>query len=208
MLSRQLVIDAALELAAHEGFEALGLRAVSTKLGVTPMALYRHVGNADALLREAVSAIVVQMPVIDPGLPWSEACRSWAHEARALLASYPGTAHYILQRWFEVVPMLVQTESLLATALAHGKRGFDAVAAVNAILMYVLMRVEAERTVRRAGAVRRSLRRVRAHPEQFPALHEHLVHYELARFDEHFDYGLETLLNGMEQGRKHVAARR
>jgi AcrR family transcriptional regulator len=199
VLSSESVIDAGLALVSAHGFDALGVRALSAHLGVTPMALYRHVGGAEQLEHEVIRAIIQAMPLISSALDWPVACREWAPSARAVLARYPGAARYILRCCFELPAMLVQVEALLAAALRSGRRGFDAVAAANAVLMYVLMRVEAESAVRRAGGVLRRLREVRAHPRDFPALHQHVAHYEVARFDEHFAYGLDVLLAGQLQ---------
>jgi len=44
------VLDAALALADESGLGAVTMHAVATRLGVTPMALYRHVGDKAALL--------------------------------------------------------------------------------------------------------------------------------------------------------------
>ena len=48
-LSPEIVLEAALGLVSDEGLAALSVRALSTRLGVTPMALYRHVGDAARL---------------------------------------------------------------------------------------------------------------------------------------------------------------
>lgn len=206
MLDRDRVIAASLELVANEGFSALGLRAVSAKLGVTPMALYRHIDSSDELEAAVLQAIIESLPLIEDRGEWSSACRAWAHRARSVLAAYPGTAAHILPRCFELKAMLVHIEALLSAALHSGRRGFEAVAAANAILMYVLMRVEAETSVRRTGSSHRALRHVRANPGSFPALSAHVAHYEVARVDEHFAYGLDIVLASMRGG-KHGTRR-
>lgn len=200
VLSSESVIDAGLALVSAEGFSALGVRALSAHLGVTPMALYRHVGSAEELEREVIRAIIQAMPLVSSALDWPLACREWAASARALLLRYPGAAQYIVGHWFELAPMLVQVEALLSAALRSGRRGFEAVAAAQHVLMYVLMRVEAETALRRAGSIKRTLRELRNTPRELPLLHEHVAHYELARGDEHFAHGLEVLLAG--QGSK------
>lgn len=207
VLSRQRVIEAALLLAAADGIEAVGVRSVGARLAVTPMAVYRYVSDADALARATLTAIVEQLPVLDDSVDWRESYRAWAASAREILARYPGAAHKLLTCWFELGPMLRQVEGLVRTALRGGLRGFEAVAAANGVLTYVLMRVEAEATVRRAAVVERALRDVRRRPASFPLLHEHLAHYETARFDEHFAYGLDVLLRGIEV-RNHADTRR
>lgn len=196
------VVQAGVALVAEQGLAALGVRALSSQLGVTPMALYRHIGSAEQLEQAVLESVLDGVPLIDQGAPWEDACQAWARAARSVLSSYPGVAQHVLTRCFELRPMLKQVEALLRAALESGRRGFEAVASANAVLMHVLMRVEAETAVRRAGSVRRALREVRAQPRSYPALHEHLAHYEVARFDEHFEYGLSVLLAGQRAARE------
>jgi AcrR family transcriptional regulator len=49
-LSREALIDHALELADREGLDAVGIRRIATDFAVTPMALYWHVKNKEELL--------------------------------------------------------------------------------------------------------------------------------------------------------------
>ena len=53
-LSRQLILDAAMELLDERGAEGLTLRGLARRLGVTPMALYRHFDGK----QELISAIL------------------------------------------------------------------------------------------------------------------------------------------------------
>ena len=49
-LSRELIVDRAVEMADAEGLEAVSIRRLGQEFGVTPMALYWHVQNKDELL--------------------------------------------------------------------------------------------------------------------------------------------------------------
>ena len=49
-LTRDAVIEAALQLADREGLDAVSFRRVGTQLGVTAMALYRYVSSKEELL--------------------------------------------------------------------------------------------------------------------------------------------------------------
>ena len=49
-LAREQILDTACELFVRDGAAAFSLRRVAGALGVTPMALYRHVDNKEALL--------------------------------------------------------------------------------------------------------------------------------------------------------------
>ena len=77
-LSRDAVVDAALAIAQREGLGSLSLRRLAKDLGVTPMALYWHFADREALeaaLGERIFASVV--------LPAPE--RGWRSELDAVL---------------------------------------------------------------------------------------------------------------------------
>ena len=63
---KQAILDAALELADDKGLEAVSMRALAERTGVTPMALYPHVGSKAALLDGMLGRVVGQM-VADEG---------------------------------------------------------------------------------------------------------------------------------------------
>jgi hypothetical protein len=49
-LTRQRALDAAVELADRDGIDAVSMRNLASRLGVVPMALYKHVANKEDLL--------------------------------------------------------------------------------------------------------------------------------------------------------------
>ena len=184
------------ELVRETGWSTLSLRGVAARLGVTPMALYRHVADGAALTNGVIANIVAEFAVAERTGDARADLATWASVARSALREYPGAAGQLLISWFEVPTMLQCTEGLLRIVHDDGLRGFEAVAAVNAVVMYVLMRCEAEQTVRSAGAVKRALR-LAAAETPLPHLTALAPHYTTARFDLHFDYGLDVLLNGI-----------
>jgi hypothetical protein len=100
-----------------------------------------------------------------------------------------------LLRWFELPPLLDMVESLLQLFAGAGFEGFELVAAANSLFTWVLARGELEEAVRSRG-VRRSLRWETTGADR-PLLLSHRHEYEVARLDEHFDYGLDLLLRGL-----------
>jgi hypothetical protein len=156
------------------------------------MALYRYVSDAGDL-RDAVLARLCESL---PARPHSiDDLSRWAHAFRAWLVDVPGLSRLVLIRWFELPALLDVVEALLEVFSRVGLEGFDLVAAANSLFSYVLSRGELEEAVRASG-VRRSL------PwEDGDALHPLLNalrdEYEVARLDEHFDFGLELLLSGL-----------
>jgi AcrR family transcriptional regulator len=55
VLTRERILDTALQLIEREGAAALTIRAVARELGVDAMALYHHVADKDELLRAAAA---------------------------------------------------------------------------------------------------------------------------------------------------------
>ncbi|SDB80452.1 regulatory protein, tetR family [Raineyella antarctica] len=66
-LSRARVVQAAIELADAEGIEALSMRHLAERLGVVPMALYKHVGDKEDLLDAMVDELIGQVRAAEAG---------------------------------------------------------------------------------------------------------------------------------------------
>jgi AcrR family transcriptional regulator len=198
MLSSEVVIQAGVDSVRQLGFSSLGIRPLAERLGVTPMALYRHVPTAAALQELVVDRVLAGVPPVPPSGPWTDSARAWATAAHEPLAAYPGIARHVLTRWFSLPHALDWVEGLLGAAERSGMTGTTAVAAANAIFTFVLMRVEAEESIVHAGAVRRKVPRGRK-AVRWPRIQANASEYEIARFDFHFSYGLEALLLGIER---------
>lgn len=62
VLTRERVLETALELLEQHGIEALTLRAVARALGVDPMAIYHYVPDKTALLEGAAALAYARLP--------------------------------------------------------------------------------------------------------------------------------------------------
>src|SRR5258708_17577352 len=58
---RQAILDAAVALADERGLGAVSMRAVAERVGVTPMALYPHVGSKAELLDGMIGELLGQL---------------------------------------------------------------------------------------------------------------------------------------------------
>ena len=77
-LSRSAVVARALEIGNAEGLEAVSLRRVAQELGVTPMALYRHVGDKQDLINAMTEVVLDGIDAtvgFRPGMTWTERMR-------------------------------------------------------------------------------------------------------------------------------------
>jgi AcrR family transcriptional regulator len=100
---RQEILDAALELADDKGLDAVSMRALAERTGVTPMALYPHVGSKGALLDGMLGRVISQLvsdegPALGLGLDWRERLRVFLRGARQLAHRHPWAATLAFSR--------------------------------------------------------------------------------------------------------------
>jgi AcrR family transcriptional regulator len=97
-ITRAQILDATLEIAESDGFDAVSMRAVARRLDVTPMALYNHVGSKQDLLDGLVERLLDELPIPDPRLPWEDRLRSLAASLRSTARRHPDAFLTLLRR--------------------------------------------------------------------------------------------------------------
>jgi AcrR family transcriptional regulator len=98
-LSREAVIDRALEVADREGLAAVSIRRIAQDFDVTPMALYWHVKNKDELLAAMGDRVIDAVDV--PDLPVAgglDRLRPLLQRLVGLLARHPGSTELVQYR--------------------------------------------------------------------------------------------------------------
>ena len=114
---RQEILDAALALADDQGLDAVSMRAVAERTGVTAMALYPHVGSKAELLDGMLGRLIADAgPVPDPELDWRERLRMLLRSARQLTHRHPWAAALVFSRP-SVTPDAARGVDLFYTAL-------------------------------------------------------------------------------------------
>jgi AcrR family transcriptional regulator len=114
-LTRERVLQAAVDLADRGGNEALSMRKLGQALGVDAMALYRHVRGKDDLLDGLVEVIVGQIERPSPGADWKTNLRQQAMAARAVMLRHPWARRVLEERGTGGPACLAYIESVLAT---------------------------------------------------------------------------------------------
>lgn len=96
-LDADIVVAAALKVAETDGIEAISMRVVAERLGVTPMALYRHVATKEAMVKLVADAVVaeVSLPTAEPA-DWRAALVQGLADYRTQIQRYPGMAAVLL----------------------------------------------------------------------------------------------------------------
>lgn len=132
------ITDAALQVVAAEGYDALTIRRVAAVLGTGPSSLYAHIVSKedidDLLIGRLCSEVVLPEP--DPA-EWREQILDVYAQIRDQYLKYPGVSRAALG----VVPTNLATlrvkEGLLAILLAGGIEPRNAAWALDALSLYV-----------------------------------------------------------------------
>jgi AcrR family transcriptional regulator len=97
LIDRDAVLAASLEQADDAGLESVTMAAVARRLGVTPMALYRHVEDKDDLLDGVVERLLTEIPPVDPAASWEHQLGAIGDSLRAIARRHPSVFPLLLQ---------------------------------------------------------------------------------------------------------------
>jgi TetR/AcrR family tetracycline transcriptional repressor len=113
-LTTDRVVDAALRIADTDGIDGVSLRRLASTLGVTPMAIYRHVRDKGHLLDLMADRLLVELDPVSPEpSSWQEELRRVAASMLAVVQAHPA-APFLLSRPFVSPSALRVTETMLA----------------------------------------------------------------------------------------------
>ncbi|BBZ46505.1 putative transcriptional regulator, TetR family protein [Mycobacterium parmense] len=135
------ILAAALELVDEQGADALSMRSLAHRLGSGTATLYRHFGNRSELVALMVDRMLGEVDVdVDAfaGLPWQQACTSFAQHMFGALARHASGASLLIGH----VPMgpnaLAHRERMLSVLLDNGFPPVVAAHAYATLARYVL----------------------------------------------------------------------
>jgi TetR/AcrR family tetracycline transcriptional repressor len=78
------IVTAAIEIFQESGLDAVSMRSVSSRLGVSPVPLYSRIGNKDALLDAIADRLLADLaPPSNKAESWDEYAIRWARALRA-----------------------------------------------------------------------------------------------------------------------------
>ena len=118
---RQEILDAAVAIADERGLDAVSMRAVAERTGVTPMALYPHVGSKAALLDGMVGRLLAELRVPEsPGQDWRERLRALTRSGRALAHRHPWASTLLFSRPAATTDAVRVVEQIYAVLLDAG----------------------------------------------------------------------------------------
>ena len=98
MIDRAAVLRESLAIADEHGIDALTMHAVAERLGVTAMALYRHVENKQDLLDGVVESLLNEVPPPSEDQAWDEQLSTMGQAFRTIARRHPTVFPLLLQR--------------------------------------------------------------------------------------------------------------
>jgi AcrR family transcriptional regulator len=206
LLTRERVVTEALAVISAEGAQALSMRAIASRLGVVPGALYRHVRSKEQLYDLVLDAVLAEVDCqSDPGAPWAAQVGALARRLRAVLENHPGIAALLKARDPVSPASLAVAEAFLAPLSAAGLPGRRAALAFRLVYDYTVGFALGDPTSpaeQRLGdtATRQELHAfLRSLPaSRFPTLAAYGTHAWANDRDQRFNSGLDTLLRGVQ----------
>jgi len=163
-LSRELIIETAIDFVDRHGLTALTMRRLGKQLGVEAMALYRYVNGREDLLEGIVDRMVAELHLgrdheeLHPTTGWQAYLQWLAHAVRTLAREHPNVFPLIATRhpaapWLRPpLRSLRVVEDFLSTLSSRGFSDANAVVAYRAFSSFLLGYLLLEASVLGAGS--------------------------------------------------------
>jgi AcrR family transcriptional regulator len=213
-LTREQIVQAAIELLDTEGLEGLNMRALGQRLGSAATAVYWHVGSKENLIALAGDQAWSEIPLPDlETLGWREAAKQMAAGLYAMLTRHP----WLLQAFGSFLILSAgkarHDDHTIAIFEAAGFVGAQADQSAAIVFTYVLgnalgpaAAASLTRKLDRGGSdaselIREHIARVKEIAVQFPRLRTRVVTGAAdygATPENSFETGLQAILDGLE----------
>jgi AcrR family transcriptional regulator len=200
-LTRAAIVEAALALVDEHGIDGLTMRALAKRLGVDPMAVYRHVRDKDALLGAMCDAVIAGLGPLRLDAPWREEVARLATDLHDVLVARPALVPVMTDAPMTPASVVVARDAIELLA-GQGVPEELATAAFGLIFSYVLGFAVVEHGVpppaAGAGELRAGALAELGRDEEDPPPH---LDAALALLGDQGDFalGLDLLLDGVER---------
>jgi TetR/AcrR family transcriptional regulator, tetracycline repressor protein len=200
-LSREQVLAAALGLLDEAGLEQLTMRRLAAALGVQNGATYWHFRSKQALLEAMADSLLAGLTAgLDTESPWTERITELARRLRRALLSRRDGARLFSAAFFPLPSALAYGEAVIAALGESGLSSRDAAWAADTLTYYVVGHtIEEQLAVALPGSGHDATARLTGavDPQRHPHMYAALAHIPAPHHQEHFDYGLHLIVNGI-----------
>ncbi len=197
------ITDAALEVVATEGYDALTMRRVAAILGTGPASLYVHVVNKADIDELIIGRICSQLDLPEPDpATWREQILDVCAQARDHFLKYPGVSRAALAMVSTNLDILRVNEGLFALLLAGDIDPQKAAWGIDGIWLYVCAyALETSLVMQRQEEVlnrEEIVDRFRALPaDRFPQTRRYATELTSGTGHERFDFALTLIIDNL-----------
>ncbi|MET9387242.1 TetR/AcrR family transcriptional regulator [Streptomyces sp. NPDC002928] len=214
-LTKEQIVDTAIELLDEEGLEGLNMRALGKRLGSAATAVYWHVKNKDNLVLLAGDHVwdEIELPDLE-AVDWRTAATRMATGLHTMLARHPWLVQAMGSHVIYGPGKARHDDHILAVYEAAGFNGAEADRASAAVFTYVLgsaLAISATASLTRRlardadnaeEALQEAMTKAREVALRFPRLRTRLDTPVAAGYnaspEQTFELGLRALLDGLE----------
>lgn len=205
-LSRESIAAGALALADREGLDAVTIRRLATENSVTPMALYWHFADKDAVLDGIAEQIFASVELPEPTTePWDVQLRAILVALLATIRPHPLVADLLASRVMKSPPGLALAEHVIGMLRSAGftPDGASQTAAFLLCSIVTLVTSEPGKTSPLSGDAKDEMVRAKRaqldslDPKRFPSLRESAEFFLFCDDeDAYFTRGIDFLVAG------------
>lgn len=136
-LTRERILDAAIELLDRDGLAGLSMRKLGAAVGVEAMSLYNHVANKDALLDGIHERILVSLAPAG-ARSWQSFIRQQALALHRALLAHPNAIPLFATRPAATPASIERLDQFLGVLLAAGFTSMQALSIVQLVAQLVV----------------------------------------------------------------------
>lgn len=207
-LTRDRVLQAAVDLADRRGLDSLTMRRLGADLGVEAMSLYKHIANKDGILDGMVEVVIgeIEVPAVDH--EWREAMGLRAISAREVLGRHSWAIGMLETRGATGPTAMRYLDAILGNLRSAGFSIENATHALWLLDSYVYGHVVQETSLPLTNPEEMSAAATsvleNSTMDDFPNLMEAEQHAIKSgySFDSEFEFGLDLILDGLERLRE------
>lgn len=205
-LTRERVLEAAIDLADEIGIESLTIRKLAARLDVGAMTIYHHVPSKEAIVDGMVEAVFSEIEKPPTEVDWKEAIRRRCVSAREVLNRHPWAAP-LMESQTEPGPANLSHHDAVLGCLRSGGLSIQLAAHAYAILdsfIYGFAFEEATLPTQGGEGFAEIAEQIAAHfpADQYPHLAELTFEHVLQpgyAFGDSFEFGLDLIIDGLDR---------
>jgi AcrR family transcriptional regulator len=204
-LTRDRILQAALQLADDSGIQSLTMRKLGETLGFEAMSLYNHVANKDDVLDGMLDLVLVECEPPSPSGDWATAIRNSAisvHEAlrrhpwACTLLMAPGRIRPARLRYMDLLLGRLREAGFSADTTYHAYHVLDGY--IFGFSLWETSHTYTADEISKFAAIFTEM----ITPDRYPYLHEHAQqHFSEGQHREvsAFEFGLDLVVDGLKR---------